>query len=90
MASDNPTVTVGDGPPRQSIYRGRSLMSESGSEQDPAVEETASEEPEFTNRAARRAKGKSAAKPEVFAKGERPLGRGTVQSPRQYGTRRSG
>ncbi|WP_250036461.1 hypothetical protein [Paractinoplanes maris] len=53
--------------------------------------EAAPEEAEvFTNRAARRAKGKGAAKPEVFSKGQRPVGRGSVQSPRQYGNRRSG
>ena len=51
--------------------------------------ETAEESPEFTNRAARRAKGKTA-KPAVFAKGKQPVGRGAVQSPRQYGNRRSG
>ena len=44
----------------------------------------------FTNRAARRAKGKSSSKPGVFAKGQRPAGAGSVQSPRQYGNRRSG
>ncbi|GAA2512156.1 hypothetical protein [Winogradskya humida] len=44
----------------------------------------------FTNRAARRAKGKGGVKPEVFAKGQPPVGRGAVQSPRQYGNRRSG
>ena len=48
-------------------------------------------EEEFTNRAARRAKGKAAARTEVFSKGQRPVGRGSaVQSPRQYGNRRSG
>ena len=51
--------------------------------------EQAEESPEFTNRAARRAKGKTA-KPAVFAKGKQPVGRGAVQSPRQYGNRRSG
>lgn len=44
----------------------------------------------FVNRAARRAKGKSGGKPAVFAKGKAPVGRGAVQSPRQYGARRSG
>ncbi|MCM4082724.1 hypothetical protein [Paractinoplanes hotanensis] len=52
--------------------------------------EPAPEAEAFTNRAARRAKGKSTAKPEVFSKGQRPAGRGSVQSPRQYGNRRSG
>jgi hypothetical protein len=57
--------------------------------QDEAAQDEAAE-PEFVNRAARRAKGKVSAKPEVFAKGQRPVGRGAVQSPRQYGNRRSG
>ena len=49
------------------------------------------QEPEvFANRAARRAKGKGGAKPEVVGKAQRPVGRGSVQSPRQYGNRRSG
>jgi hypothetical protein len=47
---------------------------------------------EFENRAARRAKGKaktgSSGQPQ--ATGQRLGGRGAVQSPRQYGTRRSG
>ena len=61
-------------------------------DEDPAAapDEATTEEPEeFTNRAARRAKGKTA-KPAVFAKGKQPVGRGAVQSPRQYGNRRSG
>jgi hypothetical protein len=69
-------------------------MSETAPEQDAAAEESGetatADEPEFTNRAARRAKGKSGGKPEAFAKGQAPVGRGSVQSPRQYGTRRSG
>jgi hypothetical protein len=45
----------------------------------------------FVNRAARRAKGKkSGSAPEAFGKSGRPVGRGSVQSPRQYGNRRSG
>ena len=60
-------------------------------ESEAEPEQPAAEEPEvFTNRAARRGKGKSAASPEVFAKGRPPAGRGAVQSPRQYGNRRSG
>ena len=61
------------------------------SEPDPTTDdETAAAEPEeFTNRAARRAKGKTT-KPQVFTKGQAPVGRGAVQSPRQYGNRRSG
>ena len=64
-------------------------MSEPTAASDPAPDEPEAEQP-FTNRAARRAKGKATAKPEVFSKGQRPVGRGAVQSPRQYGTRRSG
>jgi hypothetical protein len=67
-------------------------MSESSAESDATAEQPDAEQPEvFTNRAARRAKGKTAAKPEVFTKGQQPVGRGAaVQSPRQYGNRRSG
>ena len=65
-------------------------MSESSPAEGAPAEEPAADEPEFTNRAARRAKGKSSTKPEQFAKGQSPVGRGAVQSPRQYGTRRSG
>jgi hypothetical protein len=72
-------------------------MSESHAEPDASepsaaeeAAETAAEEPAaFTNRAARRAKGKTS-KPAIFAKGQQPVGRGAVQSPRQYGNRRSG
>lgn len=42
-----------------------------------------------TNRAARRAKGKGVS-PQPFGKGQQLGGRGSVQSPRQYGNRRSG
>jgi hypothetical protein len=62
-------------------------MSES-QEPETAPEEEPAEEV-FTNRAERRAKGKTT-KPAVFAKGKQPIGRGAVQSPRQYGNRRSG
>lgn len=41
------------------------------------------------NRAARRAKGKVAS-PQPFGKGQHMGGRGSVQSPRQWGNRRSG
>ena len=41
------------------------------------------------NRAARRAKGKVTS-PQPFGKGQHFGGRGSVQSPRQYGNRRSG
>jgi hypothetical protein len=43
----------------------------------------------YANRAARRAKGKVAS-PQPYGKGQRPGGRGSVQSPRQWGNRRSG
>jgi hypothetical protein len=66
-------------------------MSESSADTDPTAGEPEAEQPEvFANRAARRAKGKSGTKPEVFSKGQPPVGRGAVQSPRQYGNRRSG
>ncbi len=64
--------------------------------QDPQGEDAAAsaasapEEPTFMNRAARRAKGKGASSPQPQGKGLRAGGRGSVQSPRQYGTRRSG
>jgi len=77
--------------PRGSRFPRETTMSESSAASDHTSEEPEAEEPEvFTNRAARRAKGKTSAKPEVFTKGQRPVGRGTVQSPRQYGNRRSG
>ncbi|HLL65281.1 MAG TPA: hypothetical protein VK453_05985 [Micromonosporaceae bacterium] len=44
----------------------------------------------FTNRAARRARGKGSAQPPTSGKGKQISGQGAVQSPRQYGTRRSG
>jgi hypothetical protein len=67
-------------------------MSESAPEQSAPDDEAGaeSEQPEFVNRAARRAKGKAGGKPQAFEKGQAPVGRGSVQSPRQYGTRRSG
>jgi hypothetical protein len=66
-------------------------MSEPTPDTGATPEEPEGEQPEaFTNRAARRAKGKTSAKPEVFAKGKQPVGRGAVQSPRQYGNRRTG
>ncbi|MGC4868524.1 hypothetical protein ACLQ3B_24165 [Micromonospora sp. DT53] len=43
-----------------------------------------------TNRAARRAKGKKVASPQPHGKGQHLGGRGSVQSPRQWGNRRSG
>jgi hypothetical protein len=69
-------------------------MSESAPDQEPVAEESGTpaetEQPEFVNRAARRAKGKDHGKAAAFEKGQQPIGRGSVQSPRQYGTRRSG
>jgi hypothetical protein len=69
-------------------------MSESSADSDATADEAATEQPDqpevFANRAARRAKGKTTANPEVNSKGQRPVGRGSVQSPRQYGNRRSG
>ena len=70
-------------------------MSESSADAsatESAAGEPAEREPEvFANRAERRAKGKKTFRGgEVFSKGQQPVGRGTVQSPRQYGTRRSG
>jgi hypothetical protein len=69
--------------------------SSAASDGSDAAETDAAETPEpeveeFTNRAARRAKGKGSATPGVAANGKRPIGRNGVQSPRQYGTRRSG
>ena len=68
-------------------------MSESSAESSEPAEEQSEEAPEeFTNRAARRAKGKAGSRTEGFGKGGQPaVGRGAaVQSPRQYGNRRSG
>ncbi|MEV6600961.1 hypothetical protein AB0M36_29550 [Actinoplanes sp. NPDC051346] len=62
-------------------------MSDATPEAEPGTEELP--EP-FANRAARRAKGKKTANPPVTAAGGRPVRSGTVQSPRQYGNRRSG
>jgi hypothetical protein len=59
--------------------------------EQPEAEQGEEQQTEFVNRAARRAKGKkSGSGPETFAKGQSPVGRGSVQSPRQYGNRRSG
>ncbi|MBM0237152.1 hypothetical protein JNW88_08305 [Micromonospora sp. ATA32] len=52
--------------------------------------ETETDEPAvYANRAARRAKDKIAS-PQPYGKGQRLGGRGSVQSPRQWGNRRSG
>jgi hypothetical protein len=71
------------------------MMSESSADStagSTSAEEPAEQETEvFANRAERRAKGKKAARGgEIFSKGQQPAGRGSVQSPRQYGNRRSG
>jgi hypothetical protein len=65
-------------------------MSESAAEPDATAVEETEEAEVFENRAARRSKGKKAAHTEVFTKGQPPVGRGSVQNPRQYGNRRSG
>lgn len=59
---------------------------------DPEAAEESEESAGFTNRAARRAKGKGTAQahPQTFEKGQHPGGRGAVQGPRQWGNRRSG
>jgi hypothetical protein len=57
-------------------------------EADPADPDAAP--PEYTNRAARRARGKAAAQPPPAGKGPHLGGRGSVQGPRQWGNRRSG
>ncbi|SIM87678.1 hypothetical protein SAMN04489832_2683 [Micromonospora cremea] len=56
----------------------------------PTTAETETDEDAvYANRAARRAKGKVAS-PQPHGKGQRSGGRGSVQSPRQWGNRRSG
>jgi hypothetical protein len=58
----------------------------------PATAETETETDEpagYANRAARRAKGKVAS-PQPYGTSQRPGGRGSVQSLRQWGNRRSG
>jgi len=68
-------------------------MTEATSEGEPTadVETETEEQPQpFENRAARRSKGKATAN-HTGATASRVQGRsGTVQSPRQYGNRRSG
>jgi hypothetical protein len=68
-------------------------MAEATSDADPTDgAEEGSEEapPPFENRAARRSKGKGTAKPSANTPGRVHGRSGTVQSPRQYGNRRSG
>jgi hypothetical protein len=58
---------------------------------EPDAESEAEESPApYANRAERRAKGKAKPAPAVGSEGWRPGRSGTVQSPRQYGNRRSG
>lgn len=58
---------------------------------DAGAEQETEETPEpFANRAARRAKGKTTANHATGTAGQRPIRSGNVQSPRQYGNRRSG
>jgi hypothetical protein len=60
---------------------------DAGSEPETGTEEAP--EP-FANRAARRAKGKSTAANQIHGSSPHAGRSGTVQSPRQYGNRRSG
>jgi hypothetical protein len=75
------------------IGRGSRLCAMAADE-TPEAEEQPEEEPVFLNRAERRAKAKGkgggAARVQGQAREPLPGGRGSVQSPRQYGTRRSG
>jgi hypothetical protein len=58
---------------------------------DAGSEPESEESPEpFANRAARRAKGKTSGKPAQGGSGQPHMRSGNVQSPRQYGNRRSG
>jgi len=66
-------------------------MSESSAEPDATPAEETAEPEVYANRAERRAKGKKSGHAETFSRGQQPVGRGAaVQSPRQYGNRRSG
>lgn len=69
-----------------------SASAQSPSAQSASAEEVTPDVPVIANRAERRAKGKGkpAAQPQSRGKGGYPGGRGSVQSPRQYGNRRSG
>jgi hypothetical protein len=64
-------------------------MADSTDDADAKPETDESPEP-FANRAARRAKGKKAGNPVMGTEGRRQIRSGNVQSPRQYGNRRSG
>ena len=70
-------------------------MTDATSDAEPAADADAEagaeeQQPQFENRAARRAKGKSTGGHIDSGKGRVPGRSGTVQSPRQYGNRRSG
>jgi hypothetical protein len=67
-------------------------MTDATGDADPTADaEAGSEEPQpFENRAARRSKGKATANHTEGAAGHVHGRSGTVQSPRQYGNRRSG
>lgn len=57
--------------------------------EEPAAD--APEEPQFANRAERRAHGKTKGTPQhTESRGQQFARRGAVQQPRQYGNRRSG
>jgi hypothetical protein len=69
------------------------LMTDATGDADPTADAEAGSEEEpqpFENRAARRSKGKPAANPTGGTAGRVHGRSGTVQSPRQYGNRRSG
>lgn len=58
---------------------------------EPADADAEATEPEFLNRAARRAQGKGkTAAPQAQQKGHFPHGQGARQGPRMWGNRRSG
>lgn len=65
---------------------------EAADAQPAPADDAAPDAPVFANRAERRAKGKgkSSAQPQPPGKGKYPGGRGSVQSPRQWGNRRTG
>jgi len=68
-------------------------MTDATEDADPTTDaetEAAEQDQPFENRAARRAKGKKAATYSKGATGGVQGRSGTVQSPRQYGNRRSG
>ncbi len=65
---------------------------EASDDRSTPADEAAPDAPVFANRAERRAKGKgkSSAQPQPPGKGQYPGGRGSVQSQRQWGNRRTG